>query len=267
MRVTGLLAVAGLLTTIGFAALVGVMLMPGDGESDTRRMTGALACAGLAVLPYRRARRLAGLEAASVVDRDERDPILYLRSFGDDDLKVRAHGGAQRHSPLERFGPRRRERFEEVIAGCLWAHGPVVAVGEPGERLAPIGAARTNLDDANWRAGVETWMAQAGLIVITVGRTAGLAWEIARVAELGLWDRTVLLFPPIPTYELEDRWQQLVATAAQAGTQLEAKLGPAGVVLARVDGQRLVVYAGVERDEWHYESALNAALGAQSAST
>jgi hypothetical protein len=142
-----------------------------------------------------------------------------------------------------------------------------VAVGEPGERLAPIGAARTNHDDAGGRAGVETWMARAGLIVITVGRTAGLAWEVARVAEFGLWDRTVLLFPPIPTHELEDRWQRLVATAAQSGAPLEAKLELPGVVLARVDGQRLVAYAGVERDEWHYESALTAALSAQSAST
>jgi hypothetical protein len=261
-RVGGLLAVAALLTVVGLLALWLSALTNSGGETAARQMLSALACVGLAVLPYRRARRLAALEAASVVDHDPRAPILYLRSFGDDHLKVRAHGGARRHSSLERFGHRRRERFEEIIAGCLWAQGPVIAVSEPGERLAPLGAARTNFDDASWQAGVETLMAQAGLIVIAVGRTAGLAWEISRIAELELWDRTILLFPPAPAVELENRWKLFIAAATAAGMELAGRLEPTWVLTATVGDARLLAYEGPERDEWHYESALSAAAGA-----
>jgi hypothetical protein len=261
-RVIGLLAVAALLTMVGLVALVLSALTNTGGQTTVRQMLSALACAGLAVLPYRRARRLAALEAASVIDYDPRAPILYLRSFGDDHLKARAHGGAQRHSSLERFGYRRRERFEEIIAGCLWAHGPVIAVSEPGERLAPLGAARTNFDDVNWQAGVETLMAQAGLIVITVGRTAGLAWEIAKIAELDLWDHTILLFPPAPAVELENRWQLFISAATAAGMELTASLETTWALTTAVSDDTLVAYEGPERDEWHYEFALSAAARA-----
>jgi hypothetical protein len=116
-----------------------------------------------------------------------------------------------------------------------------------------------NFDDATWQAGVETWIERAGLIVLTVGQTAGLAWEISRVAELGLWDRTIVLFPPLPAAELADRWRFLAAAAAEAGIELPAELD-ATSVLAAAGGQATVVaYEGAERDEWHYESALSAA--------
>jgi hypothetical protein len=130
-RVGGLLVVAGALSAIGFAALAASALIGSQGGTASRQALSALACVGLAVLPYRRARQHAAQDAASVVDDDPRAPILYLRSFGDDRLKVPARGGARRHSSLERLGSRRRQRFEEVIAGCLWAHGPVIAVSEP----------------------------------------------------------------------------------------------------------------------------------------
>jgi hypothetical protein len=258
-RVAGLLAVAAVLTTVGLFALVTGALAAAQGTTPSRQLLSALACLGLAVVPYRRARRHAAPEAASVTSHDARAPVLYLRSFGDDRLKVRARGGAGRHSSLERFGSRRRQRFEEVIAGCLWARGPVIAVGEPGERLAPLGGARMNFTDASWQAGVETWLDRAGLIVITVGRSAGLAWELSRVAEHQLWDRTILLFPPLPVAELADRWRYL-ATVANA--ELPAEIDLTSALAATAADGGFVAYEGMERDEWHYESALNDAARA-----
>jgi hypothetical protein len=126
-----------------FALVTNVLSAPAEG-GDSGGLTAvcALACVGLAVLPYRQARRHAALEAEALAHRDPRQPILYLRSFGQDRLKIRARGNSPRHATLERFDYRRRERFDEVIAGHLWAYGPVIAGSAPREQLAPVGAAR-----------------------------------------------------------------------------------------------------------------------------
>jgi hypothetical protein len=275
-RVVALLAVSAMVGAIGVFAFVanGLSAPPEGGDASTLQAMSALLCVALAVVPYRHARRHAALEAEAVTDRDPRPPILFLRSFGDDKLKIRARGNSPRHSTLERFDYRRRERFEEVVAGHLWAFGPVVAVSDPAEQLAPIGAARTHLGDRTWREGVENLMPAARLIVITVGGTAGLTWEIAKVSELGLWERTVLLFPPVSNGALASRWRAL-HTAVLVGAERFllserpaasaapfAAGDPGGVLAAALVGQRLLVYTGKRRDEWHYEAALHAAVGA-----
>jgi hypothetical protein len=258
-RVAGLLAVSALVAVVGLFALVTSVIGGSDAETGARQSLSALACLALAVLPYRQARRHAGLQAAAATERDERAPVLYLRSFRDDRLKIRARGGSPRHSALERFGARRRERFEEVVAGHLWAYGPVIAVSEPGEQLAPIGAARAQFDDATWQEGVATWLTRSRLVVITVGRTAGLAWEVAKVTELGLWGRTILVFPPIGPAELTDRWDALRAAAATAGVELVLRCDPSHALAAALVDSKLVAFVGARRDEWHYEACLHAA--------
>ena len=258
-RVAGLLAVSALVAVVGLFALVTSVIGGSEAETGARQSLSALACLALAVLPYRQARRHAALQAAAATERDERAPVLYLRSFRDDRLKIRARGGSPRHSALERFGARRRERFEEVVAGHLWAYGPVIAVSEPGEQLAPIGAARAQFDDATWQEGVATWLARSRLVVITVGRTAGLAWEVAKVTELGLWGRTILVFPPIGPAELTDRWDALRAAAATAGVELVLRCDPSHALAAALVDSKLVAFVGARRDEWHYEACLHAA--------
>ena len=104
------------------------------------------------------------IRARQLMLRDPRPPVLYLRSFGDDRLKLwTATFG--RPSLIERFTLRRFDTFEEVLVRYLSAYGPVIAVNPPGTRLAPLGAARETIDSAEWQAAVATWMAQSRLIV------------------------------------------------------------------------------------------------------
>jgi hypothetical protein len=261
VRVGALLAVAVLLMSVAFMA---VALGARVGVSDDMRIPHLIGVGTLfacSVVAYRQARRHAALRADAVTRRDERAPILYLRSFGDDQLTIPARTGSPRHSLLERFS-HRSERFEEVVAGHLWAYGPVIAVGVPGERLAPIGAARTHYDDATWKDGVQSWLSRASLVVITVGGTAGVAWEVRRIAELGLWDRAILLVPPRTPPELQHRWRAVEAAATAAGAPLDLRSDPGIVFTACVRGDEVVAYIGDVRDEWHYEAALHAAAQA-----
>jgi hypothetical protein len=143
-------------------------------------------CFGLAARTYRQARRHAAPPAGEVLRRDPRPLVLYLRSFRDDHLKVRV-GGPRRRSWLDSFAHPRVDRFEEVLAWNLWQVGPVVAPSLPGQKLPPLGAARAQLSDQSWRPEIEHWMRQAQVIVVVLGRTEGLAWEISRLLALDMW--------------------------------------------------------------------------------
>lgn len=220
---------------------------------------GALLAFG--VFALRSARRATVLSAPEA-RASEQPMVLYLRSFGDDRLRMRARGSA-RHALIERLAPGRRDFVEEVIADKLWRYGPVVAVSQPGDTQPPIGAAREQLSDDQWRSAVEQRMSEAALIVVMVGRTTGLAWEVETLVRLGLWQRVLWVFPPVDVIELERRWaatQQLLCDHGGPSGGLGAE--PGDVLLARsAFGREVVAYTAVRRDEWAYEAALEAAAG------
>lgn len=172
---------------------------------ETMLMVGRFGLLTVALVLLTLARRLAALDGVRQRVVDQRPWLLYLRSFADDDAKVVTRGSS-RHTVVERALLRVRERFEVVITWHLWRHGPVVGVGRPRERLPRLGAAREYLDDGAWRAGVERFLAGARAVVVVLGHSDGLAWELEAVRRTGVMDRTVLLVPPIPALELPGRW-------------------------------------------------------------
>ena len=90
-------------------------------------------------------------------------PVLYLRSFTDDDRAARRHGVLTE---------------EEQLAKALAWLGPLLAVGRPGETLPHVGAQRIYLKDEEWQQRVAELMAQARLVVLRTGSTSGLHWEV-----------------------------------------------------------------------------------------
>ena len=156
--VTGLLAVAAALILLGLACLVflglyrmlppGTMVqsLTGQGTTDAQSVADNLGTAGLVLVVlgaiiFRTSRRLGSIQARRLMLRDPRPPVLYLRAFGDDRLRLwTATFG--RPSLIERFTLRRFDTFEEVLVRHLSRYGPVIAVNPPGTRLAPLGAAR-----------------------------------------------------------------------------------------------------------------------------
>jgi hypothetical protein len=210
----------------------------------------------LTVSLYRRARRRALLPAAELGKKNPRPPVLYLRSFHDDKIKMRARA-ANGRSNLERV---LKIRFEEVITDHLWRYGPVVAIGKPGEKLPPLGAARDYVSDEHWQQKVEQLMLAASLIVIVLGRTEGLAWELGKIIELRLVRKLVVLFPPTSVGELQLRWDALRVHAERAGLAV-----PHSIELQRT---RAIVFPAPQRahaivskkaNDWTYETVLDAA--------
>jgi hypothetical protein len=178
----------------------------------------------LATLPLMMFRRFAMRTLRTEQGRDDRPPVLLLRSFADDKRRLRSRS-SYRRSVVDRLGLRLWERFEEILAVSLNLHGPVYAVGQVGERLPPpLGAVRRQFSNEEWQAEVASLMARAGIICVTVGRSDALAWEIGRIAELGHLPKTIFVFPPTSRAEHLAR----LAVLSQLLNVPWAELNPAG---------------------------------------
>jgi len=128
-------------------------------------------------------RRLRVPDAYEVMERDPRPPVVYLRSFA-------ADGAGE-------SGTFVRRSDEEKLMKLLRQTGPVIAVGKPNERLAPLGAARLYVSERRWQEVVDLILREARLIVIRAGNTPGLLWEMRRLRERVSPERILLFNPPI----------------------------------------------------------------------
>jgi hypothetical protein len=226
------------------------------GRSIARIVMHAAAWLGVAYI-YRHARRNAMLPGTALQRTDPRKPILYLRSFQEDNrskLWARATDG---RVFLERFV---RITFEELITDHLWSYGPVVAIGDPAGRkkLAPLGAARDYATNTEWQRITIDLMQKASIIAAIAGKTQGLVWEIETIMRLGLGPKLVLLFPPTRTDELSRRWQFLVRSINAVNLPARIDLVHTRAVLWP-DGNPVLISGGGQND-WTYEAVLDEAV-------
>jgi len=212
---------------------------------------------------FRFARRLGSTEARRMMLRDPRPPVLYLRSFGDDGLKLWT-ATLGRPSLIERLSPFWFDAFEEVLVRYLSVLGPVIAVNPPSTKLAPLGAARQTLDPADWQSVIATWMEQSILIVFIAPPelvTEGLLWELQAVSTNRLWDKTLIIVPPVSPEQLQRRWQTLLNACARLWpfTYPLPAADPHALVLAFRNDEWTVVTAN-QSTEWSYSAALKRAV-------
>ena len=134
----------------------------------------------------------------------DKPPVLLLRSFTDDVV------GIPPNALIPRL-IRRRKRLEETIGEQLTGAGPFVAIGRPGERLPQLGASRFYLDDSEWQAIVEAFIARSELIIMIAGKTQWIQWELANVLKLDRLAALLIVFPRITEADRNERWQNLKA--------------------------------------------------------
>lgn len=141
----------------------------------------ALALSPFLVGRYRvRRRRHTVAVAEEPADDDARKSVLYLRSFRADETAARRTGLSTEEEELE-------EALREI--------GQFTAVGEPGEELPDVGAARFYVEDERWEEVVKSLMPKARLVVMRVGDSDGFWKEMGWAAELVEPRRLVLLLP------------------------------------------------------------------------
>ena len=114
---------------------------------------------------------------------DKRPPILFLRSFDDDELERSQSPG----KALLDFS------LEKRLSNHFMKFGPFIAIARPGEIVPQLGAARALLSDDKWQETVLNWINEAQLIVMYSGKTHWVKWELERIIQCGRVPRLILL--------------------------------------------------------------------------
>jgi hypothetical protein len=133
------------------------------------------------------ARRHYVFRADKVLNLDDRAPVIFLRSFGDDKVRLWGRGW---------YGKFRRRTFDEAVMGFAQRVGPFVAVANPRTKLPRLGAAQSHLPDSTWQEAIARWVAMAQMIVMVAGRTEGIRWELDHIFTNEGHTKLVILFPP-----------------------------------------------------------------------
>jgi hypothetical protein len=170
------------------------------------------------ILLLRRSKRLAAVYAIEQLKHDPRAPVLYLRSFQDDQVLrtdffvlIGSRGGAGAQA-WRRFIIRHGwGRLEEWLAGAVRGVGPFVAIGAPTEPLPQLGAARAYFSDDTWQNAIIRWVDSAGLIINVVGPTKWIRWELDTIVERDAVTKLIILLPPGGTDERAARWQNVTS--------------------------------------------------------
>ena len=149
------------------------------------------------------ARRLRVRPADTVLAEASRPLVLFLRSFDDDDLI----DPTPRIIPLGDFFP---YRYEESLCAALEPVAPAVSIGRPGNKIAQLGGARFFVPDRAWRDAVGYLRRRAAVVVLVIGRTEGLWWEVETSMQQVPPERILFFFPFVEHAERRRNvWQRV----------------------------------------------------------
>jgi len=225
---------------VGVIAFIGAMAERFGDEDDLAIQAAVLAttAVGYGVIvwawrAWRRAQRLDAFSADEVLRRDRRAPVLYLRSFADDGAAA-----FERAQPGWRGRWRHRLGFatpEQELADLLDSVGPLVAIGKPGESLPELGAARLYVGHDRWQAEVLQLIGRSALVVLRLGESAGVLWELEQVLALVPRQRLILvvLQSHAPNPQITSRLR--LATGVELPAfQPDVGNGPTGTLVGRL---------------------------------
>jgi hypothetical protein len=131
-------------------------------------------------------RKLMQKSADKVLLEDQRPPVLYLRSFKDDAITSSLIDTST--SPVS-------FTEEEFLMEVLNDFGPCIAIGQPGEKIPDLGAARMYVADDQWQDKVRELLISSRLVVLRAGRTKNFLWEVEKSIQSVTPRNLIILIP------------------------------------------------------------------------
>jgi hypothetical protein len=154
--------------------------------SDLLNLLNSIRLMGILLLFQ--SRRYFQIDADSLLLLDQRRPILFLRSFNDDEKKVRLTS----ESALLDLS------LELRFSNHFFRFGPFVAVDSPNRiKSLQLGAARVLMPYDEWQSQVIHWIRNARLIVMYSGKTYWVNWELKKILENNCTTQLIFIFPQI----------------------------------------------------------------------
>lgn len=177
----------------------------------------------LAVAIERMAERKVLLTMQDALRSDSRAPIVFLRSFADDQVEL---PNSKRMASDKLLQPgTRRQNLDRLVLQEGFAVGPVVTLGKPGEPLPPYGAARGYFDHQDWQQAVTKVCGDAKAIIMCLDESdaGGVWWEVNLIAQQDLLKKTLFLVHP--RFKDADENKKFLKSIAVRSPLLDARTG------------------------------------------
>jgi hypothetical protein len=262
-----LLCVASALASLWVSSLC--FSSPGVCEGGAQAFAttvGALVLLYVSRVSYLRGRARFTIEAQKFLEWYGLRPMLFLRSFSDDDRKAGLVAS-----------------LERSLAKEISLYGPFVGLADPSQFRVPWHFEYGSLpferagrggpeEDASiplprsekhfertWQSLVAKWVLESAKIVLLPGLTQWVRWELRLIVKTGKIRKLILVFPPrVSGAELELRWQHLARSLSETawGSTL-ASIDPRGLIaLTFLDDETVICMRGRGKSPAHYSLAL-----------
>ena len=116
--------------------------------------------------------------------------VILLRSFQDDATEL-----PSTDNPWLRGLPIQDNSFEVTLLRECSQLGTCGAIGNPREILPPTGAARGYFSDATWKAQAIRYIEECDNIVVILGETDNLVWELGQIVTRNAARKVLLVMP------------------------------------------------------------------------
>jgi hypothetical protein len=155
----------------------------------------------------------------------------------------------------------RAPSFEELLADEFRNVGPPIIVGAPGERLPRLGASRAYFADKEWKEAVGRLIEEAVIVIILIGDTESLFWELRTAVGRRSWNSVILIVPSVSKKKLDARLQSFVsANSDLLGPEIAARLLDQGTLACAFQQGCWILIQSRKRTTWHYELAIRLLL-------
>jgi hypothetical protein len=169
---------------------------------------------------------------------------LYLRAF-DEEKRPFVFGPRSvlkkytsqfaAHAPFTRGDPTLTLTLEDYLEEAITAQiGPFVGLGNPYDKTAPDGATREYAPDDQWQTRFVELARNARCIMVSIGGSANLEWELAQIKERGLGQKLCLFTSPIAPGTDRTLVNRLRRTATKRTTAVAHGWTESSEVLRRV---------------------------------
>ncbi len=138
-----------------------------------------------------RGRRLVAYCRQEFFHEEKEQTLLFLRPFAVDGISFPFGSDAAPWNWRSWF----LKTPEDRISFQLRRLGSMVAIGRPGEELPPIGFSRRYTPDKNWQQTLKELLSQTQIVLVHIGISEGLIWEVEQVIKHINPERLILFFP------------------------------------------------------------------------
>src|SRR5205823_937372 len=94
---------------------------------------------------------------------------------------------------------------------------PVIAIGQPGERLPKLGAARKYVKGPDWQHEVIRLLNACRFACFVLGSSRGLLWELQQAVSYCQPQRVLLIIPPDNASQMASAWDAFVEEVRKEG--------------------------------------------------